>query len=94
MKIISEYSDKGVEKVMLIREVILRAVAKIYTWNQAADILGYTPRHMSRIKKRYEQYGFNGLFDRRTKNMHKTYTDYVFTWTLLSRLILIVRRLC
>jgi hypothetical protein len=38
MKIISEYSDKGVEKVMLIREVILRAVAKIYTWNQAADI--------------------------------------------------------
>ncbi len=67
MKIISEYSDKGVEKVMLIREVILRAVAKIYTWNQAADILGYTPRHMSRIKKRYEQYGFNGLFDRRTK---------------------------
>ena len=67
MKIISEYSDKGVEKVMLIREVILRAVAKIYTWNQAADILGYTPRHMSRIKKRYEQYGFNGLFDIRTK---------------------------
>lgn len=25
------------------------------------------PRRMSRIKKRYEEYGFDGLFDRRTK---------------------------
>ena len=67
MKTISDYSDKGVEKVMLIREVILKAVAKIYTWSQAAYILGYTPRHMSRIKRRYEKYGFDGLYDRRTK---------------------------
>ncbi|MCL6120106.1 MAG: helix-turn-helix domain containing protein, partial [Deltaproteobacteria bacterium] len=67
MKIISDYSDKGVEKVMLVREVILRAVAKVYSWVQAAEILGYSPRHMSRIKKRYEEYGFDGLFDRRTK---------------------------
>ena len=67
MKIISDYSDKGVEKVMLVREVILRAASKVYSWVQAAEILGYSPRHMSRIKKRYEEYGFDGLFDRRTK---------------------------
>lgn len=67
MKIISDYSDKGVEKVMLIRNVILKTIAKDYNWIQAAEILGYSPRHMSRIKKRYEEYGFDGLFDRRTK---------------------------
>ena len=67
MKIISDYSDKGVEKTMLVREVILKAIAKVYSWVQAAEILGYSPRHMSRIKKRYEEYGFDGLFDRRTK---------------------------
>ena len=27
MKIISDYSDKGVEKTMLVREVILKAIA-------------------------------------------------------------------
>ena len=67
MVIISDYSDKGVEKAMLVRTVILRTIAGIYNWIQAAEILGYTPRHMSRIKKRYEEYGFDGLFDRRTK---------------------------
>jgi transposase len=60
MKIISDYSDK-------VREVILRVVAKDYNRIQAAEILGYTPRHVSRIKKRYEEYGFDDLFDRRTQ---------------------------
>ena len=36
MKIISDYSDKGVEKVMLIKEVILKTVAGVYNWIQAA----------------------------------------------------------
>ena len=67
MIIIPDYSGKGVDKAMLVRTVILRAIAGIYNWLQAAEILGYTPRHMSRIKKRYEEYGFDGLFDRRTK---------------------------
>ena len=34
MKIISDYSDKGVEKTMLVREVILKAIAKVYSWVQ------------------------------------------------------------
>ncbi len=67
MIIISDYSDKGADKAMLVRTIILRTIAGIYNWIQAAEILGYTPRHMSRIKKRYEEYGFDGLFDRRTK---------------------------
>ena len=61
MVIISDYSDKGVDKAMLVRTVILRTIAGIYNWIQAAEILGYTPRHMSRIKKRYEEYGFEIL---------------------------------
>ena len=67
MVIISDYSDKGVDKAMNVRTVILRTIAGIYNWIQAAEILGYSPRHMSRIKKRYEENGFDGLFDRRTK---------------------------
>ena len=67
MIIIPDYSGKGVDKAMLVREVILRAVSGDYKWIQAADILGYSPRHMSRIKKRYEEYGYDGLFDRRTR---------------------------
>ena len=67
MIIIPDYSGKGVDKAMLVRTVILRAIAGIYNWIQAAEILGYSPRHMSRIKKKYEEYGFDGLFDRRTK---------------------------
>ncbi len=38
MKIISDYSDKGVEKTMLVREVILKAIAKVYSWVQGGDV--------------------------------------------------------
>ncbi len=67
MIIIPDYSGKGVDKAMLVRTVILRTIAGIYNWIQAAEILGYSPRHMSRIKKKYEEYGFDGLAGRRTK---------------------------
>ena len=33
MVIISDYSDKGVEKAMLVRTVILRTIAGIYKQN-------------------------------------------------------------
>ncbi len=40
MVIISDYSDKGVDKAMNVRTVILRTIAGIYNWIQAAGILG------------------------------------------------------
>ncbi len=50
---------------MKVQEVILRAVAKKITWWQAAEIIGISDRSMRRWRERYEQYGFDGLLDRR-----------------------------
>ena len=53
------------ERAMKIQEVILRAVAKKLTWWQAAEIIGISDRTMRRWKERYEEHGYDGLYDRR-----------------------------
>ena len=53
------------ERTMKVQEVILRAMAKKITWWQAAEILGTSDRHLRRIRERYEQFGYESLFDRR-----------------------------
>ena len=53
------------ERTMKIQEVILRAYAKKITWWQAAEIVGITDRQMRRWRERYEEFGYDGLFDRR-----------------------------
>jgi len=50
---------------MKIQEVVLRAMAKKITWWQAAEIIGISDRSMRRWKERYEEHGYDGLFDRR-----------------------------
>jgi Helix-turn-helix domain len=45
--------------------MILRAMAKPITWWQAAEILEICARQMRRWKRRYEEYGYDGLYDRR-----------------------------
>jgi len=50
---------------MKVQEVILRAMAKKITWWQAAEIIGISDRHMRRWRERYEEFGYDGLFDRR-----------------------------
>ncbi len=50
---------------MKVQEVILRALAKKITWWQAAEIIGISDRHMRRWRERYEEFGYDGLFDRR-----------------------------
>ncbi len=52
---------------MKIQEVILRAISGQYTWIEAAEILGISPRSMRRWRSRYEKHGYDGLFDRRLK---------------------------
>lgn len=52
---------------MKIQAVILRAISKQITWIQAAEIIGVSARTMRRWRYRYEQYGYDGLFDRRLK---------------------------
>ena len=60
-----DYSQAAVERAMKVQEIILRAIAKKLTWLQAAKIIGVSARQMRRWKKRYEKYGYDGLFDRR-----------------------------
>src|SRR5437764_10255175 len=59
------YSKAAVERAMKIQEVILRALAKKITWWQAAEIIGISDRQMRRMHERYEEFGYDGLFDRR-----------------------------
>src|SRR2546422_7188053 len=59
------YSKAAMERAMKVQEVILRAMAKRITWWQAAEIMGISDRHMRRWRERYEEVGYDGLFDRR-----------------------------
>ena len=60
-----QYSTQGMVKAMKIQEIILRAVSGKIHWTEAAEIIGVSYRTMKRWKKKYEEYGYDGLFDRR-----------------------------
>ncbi|OFW29036.1 MAG: hypothetical protein A3J28_08145 [Acidobacteria bacterium RIFCSPLOWO2_12_FULL_60_22] len=59
------YTEAAGERAMKIQEVILRAIGKRITWWQAAEIIGISDRQMRRWKRRYERFGYDGLYDRR-----------------------------
>ena len=59
------YSKAAMERAMKVQEVILRAMAKKITWWQAAEIIGISDRSMRRWRERLEEFGYDGLFDRR-----------------------------
>jgi transposase len=59
------YSKAAMERAMKVQEVILRAMAKKITWWQAAEIIGISDRQMRRWHERLEEFGYDGLFDRR-----------------------------
>lgn len=59
------YSDAAVRRAMKIQEIILRAMSGEITWIRAAQIIGVSDRTMRRWKIRYEEHGYDGLFDRR-----------------------------
>src|SRR6266851_2267037 len=61
------YPPGAVECAMKAHEVIMRALDGQLTWIQAAEILGRSPRSMRRLRWRLEQYGYDGLFDRRRR---------------------------
>jgi transposase len=45
--------------------VILKAMAKKLSWIEAAEIAGMSVRNMQRMRDRYREHGYNGLFDQR-----------------------------
>ena len=57
----------GDESPMKVQEVILRTMSGEFAWVQAAEILGLSPRSMRRWRARYEEHGYDGLYDRRTR---------------------------
>lgn len=62
-----QYSMAATVKAMKIQEVILRAVSKQIRWTEVADIIGVSYRTMKRWKARYQEHGYDGIFDRRMK---------------------------
>jgi hypothetical protein len=65
MRGMDSYSKAAVERAMKIQEVLLRAMARKITWWQAAEILGFSDRHLRRIRERYEEFGYESTFDKR-----------------------------
>src|SRR5512140_2895017 len=61
------YPARAVERMLKIQEVILRAIDGRILWSQAAEIIGISDRSMRRWRQRYEEYGYDGLYDRRLK---------------------------
>jgi transposase len=59
------YPPLAVERAMQIKEVLLRAMNKEYSWLRAAEILGITARGLRRLRQRMEQFGYQGLVDMR-----------------------------
>ena len=50
---------------MKLQDVILKALAKKLSWIEAAEIAGMSVRNMQRMRDRYREHGYNGLFDQR-----------------------------
>lgn len=61
------YPARTLERAMKIKEVITRAMSGQINWMQAAEILGMSDRQLRRWRKRWEEHGYDGLFDRRTQ---------------------------
>jgi transposase len=55
------------ERMMKVQEVILKAMAGSLKWWEAAEIIGVSDRTMRRWRERYEQGGYNGLYDYRKR---------------------------
>ena len=55
----------AMERMMKLQDVILKAMAKRISWMSAAEIAGVSDRTMRRMRQRYEESGYDGLFDQR-----------------------------
>ena len=59
------YASAVVERTMKVQEVLMQAISGKLTWLQAEEILGWQPRTLRRWRLRYQQRGYDGLWDRR-----------------------------
>lgn len=61
------YPRTELERVMKVQEVLMRAIAGKINWYQAAEILGSSMRSVRRWKRHMEEFGVDGLVDRRRR---------------------------
>src|SRR2546425_6635813 len=59
------YPVDATERAMKIQVIIIKAIEGRITWIQAANIIGVSGRQMRRMKRRYVEQGWDGLYDRR-----------------------------
>ena len=50
---------------MKLQDVILKAMARKLTWIEAVEIAGMSVRNMQQMRARYQEHGYDGLFDQR-----------------------------
>jgi transposase len=62
-----EYPRSELERVMKVREILLRAMAGKIRWDEAAEILSASPRSLRRWRAKMEEVGANALIDHRRK---------------------------
>jgi transposase len=55
---------------MKLQDVILKAIAKKITWMDAAEIAGMNDRTMVRLRQRYEEFGYDGIYDQRRRKRY------------------------
>ena len=63
--VISTLVARETERMMKLQDVILKAMARRLSWAEAAEIAGMSVRNMQRMRERYQEHGYNGLFDQR-----------------------------
>jgi len=67
----------AVERTIKLQDVLLKAMAKKISWMEAAEIAGVSDRTIRRMRDRYEEFGYTGLFDQRKgkRSIHRIPMD-------------------
>src|SRR4030095_3766388 len=61
------YTQAAVERAVKAHEVLMQALSGRQPWIHVAEVLGVSARTVRRLRGRYEQYGFTGLYDHRQR---------------------------
>jgi hypothetical protein len=59
------YTQAAVERAMKVHDVFMQALKGQQPWIHVAEVLGVSARTVRRLRARYEQHGFTGLYDHR-----------------------------
>ena len=67
---------------MRMHELLVRTLAGEFTWIEAADRIGVSPRTMRRWRVRLENFGEDGLVDRRCRPSPRKVPGRIIRWIL------------